>query len=81
MLVLVEQYRRAVHKRVIELPAGTWWAISTGMQAESMDDGRNCANWKRRPVYRPAKMVLAVRRYRVAVGISDRSSPHSRPTA
>jgi len=67
-LVLVEQYRRAVHKRVIELPAGLVGDLD-GQQAESMADAAT-RELEEETGYRPAKMVLLFEGP-IAVGISD----------
>ena len=67
-LVLVEQYRRAVHKRVIELPAGLVGDID-GQQSESMVDAAT-RELEEETGHRAAEMALLFQGP-IAVGISD----------
>jgi len=67
-LVLVEQYRRAVHKRVIELPAGLVGDID-GQQGESMVDAAT-RELEEETGHRAAEMALLFQGP-IAVGISD----------
>ena len=67
-LVLVEQYRRAVHKRVIELPAGLVGDID-GQQSESMVDAAT-RELEEETGHRAAELALLFQGP-IAVGISD----------
>ena len=67
-LVLVEQYRRAVHKRVIELPAGMVGDIEAH-RAESMADAA-ARELEEETGYAAAEMTLLFEGP-IAVGISD----------
>jgi len=67
-LVLVEQYRPAVHKRVIELPAGLVGDVD-GQHAESMADAA-ARELEEETGYAAAEMV-ALYEGPIAVGVSD----------
>jgi ADP-ribose pyrophosphatase len=67
-LVLVEQYRRAVHKRVIELPAGLVGDVD-GRRDEGMHDAAT-RELEEETGYRAAEMVPLFEGP-VAVGFSD----------
>jgi ADP-ribose diphosphatase len=67
-LVLVEQYRRAVHNRVIELPAGMVGDID-GRRGESMADAA-ARELEEETGYAAAEMVLLAEGP-IAVGVSD----------
>jgi len=67
-LVLVEQYRPAVHQRVIELPAGLV-GDADGRRAESMRDAA-ARELEEETGYRAGEMV-ALFEGPVAVGVSD----------
>ncbi|HXU05187.1 MAG TPA: NUDIX hydrolase [Polyangia bacterium] len=67
-LVLVEQYRRPVHKRVIELPAGLVGDID-GKQTESMADAA-ARELEEETGYRATEMVRLFEGP-IAVGVSD----------
>jgi ADP-ribose pyrophosphatase len=67
-LVLVEQYRPAVHKRVIELPAGLVGDVD-GRHAESMADAA-ARELEEETGYAAAEMVMLYEGP-IAVGVSD----------
>ena len=67
-LVLVEQYRPAVHRRVIELPAGLVGDVE-GRRAESMRDAA-ARELEEETGYRAGEMV-ALFEGPIAVGVSD----------
>jgi ADP-ribose pyrophosphatase len=67
-LVLVEQYRPAVHKQVIELPAGLVGDID-GRQSESLHDAAS-RELEEETGYR-AKALTALFEGPIAVGVSD----------
>ena len=67
-LVLVEQYRRAVHRRVIELPAGMV-GDSDGRRAESMQDAA-ARELEEETGYRASEMIPLFEGP-IAVGVSD----------
>ena len=67
-LVLVEQYRRAVHKHVIELPAGLVGDVD-GHGAETMADAA-ARELEEETGYAAAEMVLLFEGP-IAVGVSD----------
>jgi ADP-ribose pyrophosphatase len=67
-LILVEQYRRAVHKRVIELPAGLVGDIE-GQRAESLRDAA-VRELEEETGYRAEEMALLAEGP-IAVGVSD----------
>jgi len=67
-LVLVEQYRPAVHQRVIELPAGLG-GDADGRRAESMGDAA-ARELEEETGYRAGEMV-ALGEGPIAVGVSD----------
>jgi len=69
-LVLVEQYRPAVHRRVIELPAGLVGDID-GHRAESMYDAA-VRELEEETGYRASEMVVLFEGP-IAVGVSDES--------
>ena len=67
-LVLVEQYRPAVHKRVVELPAGLVGDVE-GRQAESLLDAA-ARELEEETGYR-ANELVALGEGPIAVGVSD----------